>query len=41
MNRTPRTMAYGFVPSGFFAKMRDCWLALDAAGKSKGAPRSV
>ena len=39
--RKPRTMAYGFLPSGFFAKMRDCWLALDAAGKSQGVPRDV
>jgi hypothetical protein len=39
--RNPRTMAYGFLPSGFFAKMRDCWLALDAAGKSQGVVRDV
>jgi hypothetical protein len=39
--RAPRTMAYGFLPSGFFAKMRDCWLALDAAGKSQGVARDI
>ena len=38
--RTPRTIAYGFLRPGFFTKMRDCWLALDAAGKSKATQRS-
>ena len=37
--RTPATMAYGFLTPGFFATLRDRWLALDAAGKSKSVPR--
>ena len=32
--RRPRTVAYGFLTPGFFASLRDRWLALDAAGKS-------
>jgi hypothetical protein len=39
--RNPRTMAYGFLSSGFFSKMRDCWLALDAAGKSRSTARDA
>lgn len=39
--RTPRTMAYGFLTPGFFASMRDRWLALDAANKSKSVPRDT
>jgi hypothetical protein len=34
-------LAYGFLSSGFFAKMRDFWLALDAAGKSQGVARQL
>ena len=37
--RVPRTMAYGFLTPAFFAKLRDRWLALDAAGKSHPVPR--
>lgn len=39
--RTPRTMAYGFLTPGFFKSLRDRWLALDAANKSKGVPRDA
>jgi hypothetical protein len=35
----PPTMAYGFMPSGFFATLRDRWLALDAERKSKAVSR--
>lgn len=37
--RTPPTVAYGFLTPGFFAKVRDLWLQLDAAAKSQGVPR--
>ena len=37
--RKPPTMAYGFLTPGFFATLRDRWLALDAAGKSKPVAR--
>ena len=39
--RTPRTMAYGFLTPGFFSSLRDRWLALDAAGRSKAVPRDA
>ena len=37
--RTPATMAYGFLTTGFFKSLRDGWLALDAAGKSQPVSR--
>jgi hypothetical protein len=37
--RTPATMAYGFLTPGFFKSLRDQWLALDAAGKSRPVSR--
>jgi len=37
--RNPATVAYGYMTPGFFTKMRDRWLELDAAGKSRGVPR--
>lgn len=37
--RMPRTIAYGFLTTGFFASVRDQWLELDAASKSKRVPR--
>jgi hypothetical protein len=37
--RTPQTVAYGYLTPGFFAKVRDRWLALDAAAKSESIPR--
>ena len=37
--RTPATVAYGYVTPGFFAKLRDRWLALDATAKSHGVAR--
>ena len=37
--RTPATVAFGYLTPGFFAKMRDRWLELDAAGKSRGVAR--
>lgn len=39
--RTPRSVAYGFLTAGFFASVRDRWLELDAAGKSKAVPRDT
>lgn len=39
--RTPRTVAYGFLTPGFFARLRDRWLALDAAGKTRSVPRDT
>jgi hypothetical protein len=39
--RTPRTVAYGFLTPGFFARMRDRWLALDAARRSRRVPRDT
>ena len=37
--RMPRTITYGFLTTGFFASVRDQWLELDAASKSKRVPR--
>ena len=37
--RNPATVAYGYMTPGFFTKMRDRWLALDAAGKSRSVSR--
>ena len=37
--RTPRTMAHGFLTQGFFARLRESWLALDASRQSKHVPR--
>lgn len=37
--RKPATVAYGFLPPGFFAAMRDRWLELDAAAKSRRVSR--
>ena len=37
--RTPRTVAYGFLTQGFFARLRNRWLALDAARASLRIPR--
>jgi hypothetical protein len=37
--RTPPTVAYGFLTPGFFNKLRDRWLQLDAANKSRGVDR--
>jgi hypothetical protein len=37
--RTPATMAYGFLTAGFFRSLRDRWLALDAANKSRPVSR--
>ena len=39
--RSPRTMAYGFLTPGFFSGLRDRWLALDAAGRSRAVPRDA
>jgi hypothetical protein len=39
--RTPRTVAYGFLTPGFFASVRERWLALDAAAKSRAVPRDA
>jgi hypothetical protein len=39
--RVPPTMAYGFLTPGFFTTLRDRWLALDAARKSKSVPRDA
>ena len=39
--RTPRTVAYGFLTPGFFARLRDRWLALDAAKRSRRVPRDT
>ncbi|MGO9483407.1 MAG: hypothetical protein ACLPX9_02315 [Rhodomicrobium sp.] len=35
----PRRVAYGFLPPGFFAQVRDRWIALYKASKSCGVPR--
>ena len=35
----PAAVAFGYMTPGFFAKMRDRWLDLDAAGKSLSVPR--
>jgi hypothetical protein len=37
--RTPGTFAYGFLTPGFLASLRDRWLALDDAAKSRGVER--
>jgi hypothetical protein len=37
--RTPRTFAYGFLTPGFFASLRDRWLALDDLAKTRGVGR--
>jgi len=39
--RTPRSVAYGFLTPGFFASVRDRWLALDTAGKAAGISRDA
>lgn len=38
-NRNPRSVAYGFLTPGFFAKLRDRWLALDTLGKTARVTR--
>ena len=38
-DRSPPTVAYGFITSGFFGTLRDRWLALDREGKSKSICR--
>jgi hypothetical protein len=37
--RNPPTVAYGYLTPGFFSKLRDRWLELDAAAKSRGISR--
>jgi hypothetical protein len=37
--RTPPTVGYGYLTPGFFAKVRDRWLELDATAKSRGVQR--
>jgi len=37
--RNPRTVAHGFLTAGFFNRLRDRWLELDAKGKSTGVSR--
>jgi hypothetical protein len=37
--RSPPTVAYGYLTQGFFSKLRDRWLQLDAAGKSRRVVR--
>jgi hypothetical protein len=39
--RTPRTVAYGFLTAGFFVRLRERWLALDAARKSTPVSRDL
>jgi len=39
--RTPRTVAYGFLTPGFFSRLRQRWLALDASRKSRRVPRDT
>lgn len=39
--RTPRTVAYGFLTSGFLARLRERWLALDASSRSIRVPRDT
>jgi hypothetical protein len=36
----PPTIAYGYLTPGFFSKLRDRWLHLDAAAKTRGIPRT-
>jgi hypothetical protein len=40
-NRTPATIAYGFLSAGFFAKVRERWLALDAVNASRLVSRDA
>jgi hypothetical protein len=35
----PPSVAYGFLTPGFFSALRDRWLDLDAAAKSRAVPR--
>lgn len=37
--KSPKGFAYGFLPPGFFAIVRDAWLALDRKLKSTEVPR--
>jgi hypothetical protein len=37
--RDPPTVAYGYLTPGFFSRLRDRWLDLDAAAKSRAVPR--
>ena len=37
--RNPPTVAYGYLTQGFFSKLRNRWLELDTAAKSRGVPR--
>ena len=37
--RNPATIAYGYLTPGFFSKLRDRWLDLDATAKSRSVPR--
>jgi hypothetical protein len=37
--RAPATVAYGYLTPGFFAKVRDRWLELDATAKSHSVAR--
>jgi len=39
--RVPRTVAYGFLTSGFFTRLRERWLALDASRRSRRVPRDT
>ena len=37
--KTPKSVAYGFLPSGFFGSVRDAWLKLDHEAKTQKVPR--
>ncbi len=39
--RTPRTVAYGFLTAGFFVRLRERWLALDASSRSRRVLRDT
>ncbi len=39
--RTQRTVAYGFLTPGFFARLRERWLTLDALRRSRRVPRDT
>jgi hypothetical protein len=39
--RMSPTIAYGYLTPGFFSKLRDRWLDLDAEAKSRAVPRDV
>ena len=39
--RIPRTVAHGFLTQGFFVRLRERWLALDASHQSKRVPRDL